>query len=150
VLSEDSQWMKKGDLVITPESLGSFDNINKYESLIIRTLPNNLTKIQQNYSATNPPYLLPEAMALIAKSGIQHLLIDLPSVDRESDEGRLTCHKIFWNYPEKIDLKKTITEIIYIPDSVVDGEYLLELQMAPFVNDASPSRPVIYQIAPLP
>jgi hypothetical protein len=32
-----------------------------------------------------------------------------------------------------------------VPDDIVDGIYLLEIQMAPFENDASPSRPVLYK-----
>jgi len=66
-------------------------------------------------------------------------------VDRESDEGKLAFHHAFWNVPESPN-DKTITELIYVNDSVIDGNYLLELQMAPFENDASPSRPVIYSI----
>jgi hypothetical protein len=37
------------------------------------------------------------------ESGIQHLLIDLPSVDKEKDEGKLLAHKAFWNVT---DVKK--------------------------------------------
>ncbi len=40
----------------------------------------------------------------------------------------------------------TITELIYVPDHVPDGEYLLNLQIAPFNADASPSRPIIFPI----
>jgi hypothetical protein len=29
------------------------------------------------------------------ESGIKHLLIDLPSVDKEHDEGKLVAHKAF-------------------------------------------------------
>jgi len=48
--------------------------------------------------------------------------------------------------PENPDYTRTITELIYVPNSVTDGEYLLELQVAAFENDASPSRPVLYNI----
>ena len=37
--------------------------------------------------------------------------------------------------------------MIYVPDEVLDGDYLLELQVPHFINDAAPSRPVLY--APL-
>jgi hypothetical protein len=36
-----------------------------------------------------------------------------------------------------------VTELAYIPDRLLDGLYLLELQIAPFASDAAPSRPVI-------
>jgi len=149
LLEKNRLWMQSGDLVITETDLPSTDELNNYGSIVLRTIPNNSSKIINNYSAQNPAYLLPESMEIIAKSSIQHLLIDLPSVDRESDEGRLTCHRIFWNYPEEINLRKTITEMIFVPDSIPDGDYLLELQMAPFENDASPSRPVLYKLEPV-
>jgi len=42
--------------------------------------------------------------------------------------------------------KATITEFIFVPNTVKDGKYYLNLQVAPFENDASPSRPVLYKI----
>ena len=39
-----------------------------------------------------------------------------------------------------------ITEMIFVSDQILDGDYLLNLQMASFENDASPSKPVLYQI----
>ncbi len=77
---------------------------------------------------------------------MKHLLIDLPSVDKERDEGKLLAHKAFWNYPENPREDCTITELIYVPDSINDGRYLLNLQIASFHNDASPSKPVLYKI----
>ena len=77
---------------------------------------------------------------------MEHLLIDLPSVDREKDEGKLTAHHIFWDYPNNTQLQKTITELIYVPNDVLDGTYLLNLQIASFENDATPSKPVLYKI----
>jgi len=82
----------------------------------------------------------------MASVGIEHLLLDLPSVDRESDGGALAAHRAFWRYPDAPRMEATITEFIYVPDAVVDGLYYLNLQVAPFENDASPSRPVLYPI----
>ena len=39
-----------------------------------------------------------------------------------------------------------ITEFIYVPNAVKDGEYLLNLMIAPFDNDATPSKPILYEI----
>ena len=122
------------------------------DALIIRTLPNLIEKKSKNYSHTNPPYLHEDAATFIRVSGIQHLLIDLPSVDKEKDEGKLLAHKAFWNVKDVNNLNEdarksaTITELIFVDDEVKDGSYLLNLQMASFENDASPSKPIIYSI----
>lgn len=147
-LAFDRSWMKAGDMVIGPEFLQQFPSHLKPTALVIRTLPNTEDKVHRNYSASNPPYLLPETMEKIVDLGIEHLLIDLPSVDREMDEGRLSCHHIFWEHPENTRFDKTITEFIYAPEELKDGLYLMNLQVAPFENDASPSRPVLFEIIP--
>ena len=104
------------------------------------------SKKGMQYSHTNPPYLLEEAATFLKEKGIEHLLIDLPSVDKESDEGALVCHNTFWNTKGKLRLNATITEFIYVANTIEDGTYFLNLQVAPFENDASPSRPVLYGI----
>ncbi len=116
------------------------------KAIVIRTLPNFDEKLTQQYSHTNPPYLLEEAALFLVEKGIEHLLIDLPSVDKEKDAGALLVHKAFWNLEGAIRFNATITEFIYVPDAILDGTYYLNLQVAPFENDASPSRPVLYKI----
>lgn len=103
-------------------------------------------------SGPETPFLSVEAMRAIVKSGADHLLLDLPSVDRLDDDGHLTAHHIFWNVPELESvatkeswLHKTITEMVTVDESLKDGLYLLNLQCAPFVSDAAPSRAVIYR-----
>jgi arylformamidase len=137
---------ENGDKVITLNLLHSLLSNFHSEALIIRTLPNSTDKLHLSYSGTNPPYLDREAMQCIVDHGVSHLLLDLPSVDREVDQGVLAAHHLFWNYPSQPELTKTITEMIFVPNDVIDGEYLLELQFPPFVNDASPSRPLIFPI----
>lgn len=116
------------------------------EAIIIRTLPNEKSKLNRHYSNTNPPYLSEEAAKAIADAGIKHLLIDLPSVDPEVDGGKLVAHRAFWNFPANTRFDATITELIYVDSSINDGNYLLNLMIAPFENDASPSKPVIYPL----
>jgi kynurenine formamidase len=116
------------------------------EAVIIRTLPNSLNKKSINYSSTNPIYFDVACVKKIIDSGVKHLLIDLPSVDRENDNGELLFHHAFWEVPENPNFERTITEMIFVDDSVLDGEYILNFQVAPFDNDASPSRPVLYAI----
>lgn len=147
ILSEDDRWMQKGDRVISKKQIQDRFKETDADALIIRTSPNLESKLHHNYSATNPPYIHPDAMEFISKSKIKHLLLDLPSVDRESDEGQLLAHKIYWGYPNHINHERTITEMIFIPNEIEDALYLLELQVAPFRNDASPSRPVLYQLS---
>uniref|UniRef100_UPI00404A109A cyclase family protein n=1 Tax=Flavobacterium sp. TaxID=239 RepID=UPI00404A109A len=140
------------DLVITKKQVENALQNRNCEAIVIRTKPNLDTKKSKNYSHTNPPYLHFEATIWLRELGISHLLIDLPSVDREKDEGKLLSHKAFWNLDDVKDLNRkarknaTITELIFVPDSVQDGSYLLNLQIASFENDASPSKPVLYQI----
>ena len=98
------------------------------------------------YAHTNPPYLLEEAAQFLAETNVEHLLIDLPSVDKEKDGGALLAHKAFWNVEQETRSNATITEFIFVPNSVKDGTYFLNLQFASFENDASPSRPVLYGI----
>ncbi|AXB56241.1 cyclase family protein [Flavobacterium fluviale] len=139
------------DFVITKEQVSASLN-EKTEALIIRTLPNQKEKKSRKYSNTNPPYLSEEAATFIRESEIQHLLIDLPSVDKEHDEGKLLAHKAFWNVKDTHNLNSdarlnaTITEMIYVPDEIEDGNYILNLQIASFENDASPSKPLLYKI----
>ena len=121
------------------------------EAIVIRTSPNEANKMSRKYSNTNPPYLHDSAAEYLREIGISHLLIDLPSVDKEHDEGKLLAHKAFWNVTDvntlnaDARLNATITEMIYVANEIEDGSYLLNLQMASFENDASPSKPILYQ-----
>jgi len=138
------------DLVITKIQIETALHRKKPEAIIIRTIPNEKGKLSRKYSNTNPPYLHENAALFIRESGISHLLIDLPRVDKEHDEGKLLAHKAFWNVKDvdKLNpnarLDATITELIYVDDEVRDGSYLLNLQIASFENDASPSKPILY------
>ncbi len=134
------------DFVISKKQLRYALGNKKREALVIRTLPNLSNKKTKQYSNSNPPYLLEEAALYLREKGIKHLLIDLPSVDRERDDGALVCHNAFWNTNGKIRLEATITEFIFVENNIEDGAYFLNLQVAPFENDASPSRPVLYKI----
>jgi arylformamidase len=116
------------------------------ESLVIRTSPNGDDKLTRNYSGNNPACLEPALCKRLAELGVKHLLIDLPSVDPEEDEGKLSAHHAFWNYPENPRLDATITEMVFVPNSIPDGTYLLNIQIASLETDASPSKPVLYTI----
>jgi len=136
----------EGDRIITKEHIQNCLGDKRPEALVLRTLDNHISKINKQYSNTNPPYLHHDAAAYIDELGIDHLLIDLPSVDKEVDGGKLLAHHAFWQYPHNTQLQRTITEMIYVPNTIFDGTYLLNLQIASFENDATPSKPVLYQL----
>lgn len=122
------------------------------QAIIIRTFPNGESKMSRQYK--NPPYFTHQAMRYLVKKGVKHLLVDMPSVDRMLDDGLLSNHHIFWNIDQdqkkinESDIKgMTITEMIYADNDVPDGHYLLNLQIAAFMGDASPSRPILYPIS---
>ena len=134
------------DFFISEKQLKTALKNKKRDAIVIRTLPNLEDKKSMKYSNTNPPYLLEEAAIYLREKGIKHLLVDLPSVDKEKDGGALLAHNAFWNTAGEIRMHATITEFIYVPNDVEDGEYLLNLMIAPFENDATPSKPVLYKI----
>ena len=143
--------------MITVEPQGSNDKVvtlNQFKQIplnedvkavVIRTLPNKNDKLTTNYTNDNPPFLECEIADYLIDKGIEHLLVDLPSVDQECDGGVLAFHHAFWNVPQSPNTLRTITEFVYVPSHVLDGVYVLELQLSPLKNDASPSRPILYQ-----
>ena len=141
------------DLVITKKQLEQkLKNINPnyLSALIIRTLPNTNDKKERDYMQNPPAFFSIEAMKYIVGLGVRHLLVDMPSVDRLFDDGILSAHNIFWETTEKAHNvnagSKTITEMVFVPNEIKDGKYLLNLQIAPFAADAAPSRPILYKI----
>ena len=54
----------------------------------------------QAYRGPAPaPYLSRQASGFLVESGIETLVLDLPSADRAEDGGRLTAHRIFFGLP---------------------------------------------------
>ncbi len=138
---------KRGeDYVISAKQLQFALGNKKREALVVRTMPNTSDKKTRQYSNTNWTYFEEDAIKLLVKKGIKHLLVDLPSVDREEDGGELKGHNAFWNTNGVIRKDATITEFIYVSNKIEDGAYILNLQIAPFENDASPSKPILYKI----
>ena len=130
------------------------DTSNKrLDALIVRTIPNDDDKLSRNYGDYIPPFFSSEAMNLVVESGVRHILVDLPSIDRIFDEGKLSNHRTFWNIEDgsfetndNTRVNSTITELIYVPNEINDGHYLLNLQIAAFDSDASPSRPILFAL----
>ena len=123
-------------------------------ALVIRTLPNEPAKRTRDYTDMTPPYLTREAAGYLVERDIEHLVVDLPSIDRGHDEGRLTAHRLFFGLPPgESALERaarpqcTVTELAYIPDDATDGHYFLQLQVPAINGDAVPSRPLLYRLA---
>lgn len=134
-----------GDKVIQVSALDDL-SLSQADAFILRTLPNNAEKRLRQYSGTNPAYCEADLLYELKMRSIDHLLLDLPSVDREEDGGALDAHKAFWGIPEAPRLNATITELIYVPEHIRDGWYLLNLQVLNLMMDASPSRPILYPL----
>ncbi|XMO84986.1 cyclase family protein [Algibacter sp. AS12] len=134
------------DKIISKKQLQFALGNKKRDAIVIRTIPNTREKHSRQYSNTNWPYLEADAVKFLVEKGIKHLLIDLPSIDKEKDGGELLGHREFWNTKGKLRLDATITEFIYVSNKIEDGEYFLNLQIAPFENDATPSKPVLYKV----
>jgi len=139
--------LPNSDAVVTLNQLKAKLGTVLPKAIIIRTSPNGIEKLVMNYSNTNPTYLQEDAALWLREQGVEQLLIDTPSVDREEDGGSLLAHKAFWDYPDKPRANACITELVYVPSNVEDGLYLLHLSFASFENDAAPSKPVLYALS---
>lgn len=145
------------DLVVSGAKLReSFERLGRDrldvqpEALVIRAfqgLP------PASFSGTNPPYLTGAALDFALSLEVRHLLVDLPSLDREDDGGALCAHRRFFGLERgartlgKMPVpQKTVTELCRIPEEVADGIYLLSLQVPPLSSDAAPSRVVVFPL----
>lgn len=144
LISIKPEHRSSGDRIILPDMLTD-DLLNDVNTLIIRTLPNDPSKLTRDYSGTNPAFLHQDCIDLLVKNGIEHLLIDLPSVDKEKDDGLLAAHHAFWKGQNRSNC--TITELVYINNDIPDGLYLLNLMISPLESDAVSSKPVIYHLS---
>ncbi|MEQ1904452.1 MAG: cyclase family protein [Pirellulaceae bacterium] len=156
----------KSDLVLTAEELerafakaAMQQKISKQSvsHLVLRTLPNSQQKLSRKYELTDAvPFFTSEAIRWVVDSGIQHLLVDVPSVDRMLDDGRLHSHCLFFGVEsgtrklmDSVGSSRTITEMVFVPDEISDGFYWINLQIPAWNLDAAPSRPIVYPIREL-
>jgi arylformamidase len=154
----DAAHASSSDPVITRELLAAAAApwlADPWVTLVIRTLPNDPSKLQRAYAGPCPaPYFLPDAMQWIVERGVSSLVVDLPSLDRAEDGGALAAHRVYWGLPRgerdpqlAARGRALVTELAYVPPAVPDGLYLLDLHVPSFGADAAPSRPVLYPIA---
>lgn len=126
---------------------------HKIDALIIRTLPNDVSKCERNYADFETyPVLSKESIAWLAEQDLLHLLIDAPSLDRADDSGKLNNHRCWWGLGHKGEandpkwVARSVTEMIFVPDDTPDGHYWLNIELQPLISDAVSSRPVIYPV----
>jgi arylformamidase len=136
------------DLVISLESIRhKIADLSPAHAIVIRTLPNTIGKITTDYSGQNPPYIEARAIEFLVQKGYQHLLVDLPSVDREEDGGALAAHKAWWAVDQDhFDPYRTITELLYVDDAISDGLYLCQISPIKLKSDAAPSTVILYKM----
>jgi len=131
-----------GDQVLTEKALDLCD-YEGVKALVIRLNPNKEYPI--NYDHTNWPYLSESATKRLVEAGVEHLVLDVPSIDKEKDQGALLSHRAFWKLSDSPRTSATITEFAQIPANLPAGNYLLQLQVAPILSDAAPSRPILFK-----
>lgn len=149
-----TEFLEDDDLIIDKNSIQiSLTNAHQIEGIVIRTHPNDETKLNKTYSSSvDALYFSNEAMVFFEQLKINHLIVDLPTIDRIEDGGLLSNHHTFWHIPigtyitNNATIHKTITELAYIPNEILDGLYMINLQVAPLVSDASPSRPILFKV----
>ena len=78
-----------------------------------------------------PAFFSIDAMEYIVSLGVEHLLVDTPSVDRLLDDGNLSAHNIFWETKGKEvqctnTKNKTITEMIFASEIIKDGNVFIK------------------------
>jgi kynurenine formamidase len=102
----------------------------------------------------SPPFLSRQLAGELAERGIEHLVTDLPSVDRLADEGRLTAHRIFFGLPagstklaDAVRATCTITELAGFAPHLRDGPCAVQIQVPAWSGDAVPSRPLYLPLA---
>lgn len=158
-LAESSDTYPPGqpdDLIVDAASLGDalagVPGATECDALVLRI--DGLDDLPtRRWSGETPPYFTVDAMASLAQGSWRHLLTELPSVDRDDDQGALLNHRAWWGVPVDRHVvspsERTITEMVVAPRSVPDGLYALTIEIPAFVLDAAPSRPSLFPLRAL-
>ena len=123
-----------------------------HKALIIRSLPNPKSRQTRNYNKQPVyPLLSTEALEWLSQKNLHHLLIDTPSLDFSADNGQLLNHRIWWGMQtgssgQDKAITRSITEMIYVKNTIKDGYYWLEINLSTLRSDACLSNPRIYPL----
>jgi hypothetical protein len=105
-----------------------------------------------------PPYLTRECTQWLVDRGIEHLIVELPSIDRLRDAGRLTAHRIFFGLPayaatapapRHSDARRpqaTVTELAQIPRELTTRSGFVQWLAPAMLGDAVPTQPLWYDL----
>ena len=126
-------------------------------ALVLRVRPVDAPLPVRDFNADpGYPLLSAEATTWLSGQAYDHLLIEMPSLDRAEDGGRLGNHRAWWGLPpagrdmdQARHPRRAITEMIHVPDALDDGLYWLQPGLSPLHGDATPSRPILYPLRPL-
>ena len=141
-----SPLQNESDFIIDKSVINHIENKELATAILIRTIPNFNSKVNMNYSNTNPPFFTIDALFYLKSLGFKHLLTDLPSIDKESDGGLLVAHKA-WFLTDGIAQKdRTITEFIFVDNQIKDNLFLLNIQTPKIETDEVSSKVIIYQL----
>ncbi len=135
------------------DALGEAEHISSAWVLQTCGYSDTTEAMRRVYSGQAPPYLTDQAITWLLQRDPLHLLVDIPSIDREEDAGILPNHHRFWELPlgqrtlQGPPSSRTITEMICVPTQIPEGLYGLEIQIPAFLQDAAPSRPRLYPLS---
>ena len=96
--------------------------------------------MSRNYDDQPAPFFTNDAIHYVNKLGITHLLVDVPSIDKPDDGGTLGNHRLFFDHGD------TISELLYIPNDLLDGFGFLQIQVPNWNLDSAPSRPIFFPV----
>lgn len=164
-MDESYHCAQAGDAVITRQVLEAAVNrvvdqsvFAEHSAIIIRCDYESYLGTANNHFK-NPPYYTEQAIQFLADK-FSHHLTNLPSIDRESDGGKMVNHQAFFKIPKTKSAneiynehsqlaeehQRTNTEMCFIAANIPDGGYFLRLQILnSWQLDAAPSAPLLYE-----
>ncbi len=123
-------------------------------ALVLRSAaPGTSDAAETSAAGREAPYLSRQLVRELVARGIEHLVVELPSIDRAHDEGRLCAHRLFFGLPpgstrlaDAVRPDCSITEYASIPATLADGPCALQLTLPRLAGDAVPSRPLAFRL----
>jgi arylformamidase len=132
------------DLLITRQAL-----LGAWQHFVHASPTALLLRTATAFEDNNTPYFTSQCMTEIVARGIEHLIVELPSIDRQHDGGTLAAHRVFFGLPAgetRLQYARrptcSITELAQFSPALLDGPCAVQLQLAAFDGDAVPSRPL--------
>lgn len=148
--------MENDDVITRADLQAAVDAIpggDQTEAIIVRLDYDRVDLASATWSGNAPPYFTQEAITWLARGPWVHLVTEIPSLDRDDDDGAMFNHRAWWGLSEDttsiVDAlrgDRSVTEMACVPERVHDGLWLLALELPAFLLDAAPSRPRLYPL----